>query len=242
MALGDFLKKKPTLPPPGPAPVGGGFQSAMPPGMARGLTSGQESPVDMVRRMKAQGMNQQQVIDAMQREGFSQTQIYDAIDTSSQLERQQQEPAQQGPMPPPLNQFPQQGVQQQQGQFAQQQQPSPGKLEQVDELIERTVDERWREFSGELKRMDEFRVNSETRLAHVETQLANLDQKFDSLKNAVIAKIKDYDTSILNVGTEMKAMEQVFQKILPELQNNVSELSRITARAGGPLPSRTIKK
>ncbi len=222
--------------------MGAGFQAAMPPGMARGLTSGQENPVEMVRRMKAQGMNQQQVIDAMQREGFSQTQIYDAIDTSTQVERQQQEPAQQGPMPP-LNPLPPPGALQPQGGFSQQQQqPSQGKLEQVDELIERTVDEKWREFSSELKRMDEFRVTTETRLSHVETQLANLDQKFDSLKNAVIAKIKDYDTSILNVGTEMKAMEQVFQKILPELQNNVSELSRITARAGGPLPPRAIKK
>ena len=114
------------------------------------------------------------------------------------------------------------------------------KVEQIDELIEKTVQERWKDFSMELKKMDEFRATTETRLAEMESQLHSLDQKFDSLKNAVIAKIKDYDTSILNVGTEMKAMEQVFQKILPELHENVSELSRITSKIGGKKP--VVKK
>ena len=106
--------------------------------------------------------------------------------------------------------------------------------EQVDELIEKTVQEKWHEFTGELKKMEEFKATVETRVAELETHLTSLDNKFDNLKNAVIAKIKDYDTSILNVGTEMKAMEQVFQKILPELQENVSELSRVTSRIKKP--------
>ncbi len=38
----------------------------------------------------------------------------------------------------------------------------------------------------------------------------------------------EYDQNILNVGTEIKVMEKVFQKVLPTLTENVNELSRIT--------------
>lgn len=241
MALGGLFGKKKTIPPPGPTPAAGGLA----PGLARGLTSGKESPPQMVKRMRGQGMNNQQIVEALNREGYSQTQIYDAMDTATQMERDaaqkkgpapgSQPPGQPGapgqPVPPggpaPAQPIPSAG-------------PSAAKLEQVDELIERTVQEKWHEFTGELKKIEEFRGSVEARLASAEAKLDSLDQKFDNLKNAIIAKIKDYDTSILNVGTEMKAMEQVFQKILPELHENVSELSRITSKMGAKKPA--VKK
>jgi len=120
--------------------------------------------------------------------------------------------------------------------------PQQTRMDQVDELIERAIQEKWEKFGDRIKELDEFKASMETRTASVETQLERLDLKFDNLKNAVIAKIKDYDTSILNVGTEMKAMEQVFQKILPDLQQNVSELSRVTSKLSPPGSRKTAKK
>jgi len=246
MELGGLFGKKKEIQPPGPQPGAG-----MAPGLARGLTSGKENPPEMVKRMRGQGMNNQQIVEALNREGFSQTQIYDAMDTATQMERdstQKPGPAQGGPQPPvgppggPGAQPPQMMPPGGQTQAAPQQSqaPSAAKLEQVDELIERTVQEKWHEFTGELKKIEEFRGSVESRLASAEAKLDSLDQKFDNLKNAIIAKIKDYDTSILNVGTEMKAMEQVFQKILPELHENVSELSRVTSKLGAKKPA--VKK
>lgn len=243
MALGGLFAKKKDIQPPGPAPSVG-----MNP-------TGSESPVDMVKRMQAQGMNNQQIIQGLQREGFSQTQIYDALDTASQMQKQggaapgaqgNQPPGppngpppgppgpQAGPggLPPPGGSpggLPPPGNMPPRGQSHR----APAQMEQVDELIEKTVQEKWHEFTGELKQLEEFKGSVESRLASAEAKLDALDQKFDQLKNAIIAKIKDYDTSILNVGTEMKAMEQVFQKILPELHENVTELSRMTHKLGG---------
>jgi len=229
MALGGLFGKKKPVPPPGPAPGTPGIPVA--PGKAP------ETPAQMVARMQGQGMQQTQIVEALGREGYSQTQIYDALDQASQMQKggpatpppmagptagQQPgpPPGPPGPMPGPATPGP----------YVAPIAPTPQKQEQIDELIEKTVEEKWREFSGEIKKLEEFKKTVENRLAKVETQIENLDQKCDNLKNAIIAKIKDYDLSILNVGTEMKAMEQVFQKILPELQQNVSELSRITSK------------
>lgn len=243
MALGGlFGKKKPDVPSPGKPPGG-----AMPPGLARNMMNTKETPAQLVMRMQRQGMSYQDIVGAMQREGYSQTQISEAMDQATQLASQQPAGAQAGMppppggspnMPPPMNKSggmpppgPNQTI------------PSPpmrghrqNNADQIDELVERTVQEKWESFSDRLKELNEFKASMEARLASVETQLERMDTKFDNLKNAVIAKIKDYDTSILNVGTEMKAMEQVFQKILPDLQQNVSELSRVTTKLGGKKP------
>ena len=242
MALGDFLKKKKEIPPPGARPP-----TPMPQGLQRNMMPEKESPEQLVMRLQRQGMSYQDIMAAMRREGYSQTQISDAFDHASQMNQNQNNPyAQnqqqnnQAPMPPPPMPDPQ-GNNQMMPPPMQHQSPSQTKMDQIDELIERTVEEKWEQFSDRIKELDQFKASMESRLANVETQLERLDTKFDNLKNAVIAKIKDYDTSILNVRTEMKAMEQVFQKILPDLQQNVSELGRITGKMSSP-SSRTQKK
>ena len=44
----------------------------------------------------------------------------------------------------------------------------------------------------------------------------------------MLEKVGEYDKHIGDVGTEVKALEKVFQKVLPGFIENVSELSRIT--------------
>ena len=67
----------------------------------------------------------------------------------------------------------------------------------------------------------------------VEQQTKDLKSTLDNLHSAIIGKIGEYDKNLLSVGTEIKAMEKVFQKILPSLSDNVAELSKITTRLKG---------
>ena len=60
-----------------------------------------------------------------------------------------------------------------------------------------------------------------------EQQLKDLSSGLNSLHKSLIEKISEYDKGITNVGTEIKAMEKVFQKILPSLTENVNRLDRI---------------
>ena len=62
----------------------------------------------------------------------------------------------------------------------------------------------------------------------MEQNFQNLKESFSQLQKAVIGKVAEYDKHILDVGTEVKAMEKVFSKVLPVFTENVHELSRIT--------------
>jgi hypothetical protein len=57
--------------------------------------------------------------------------------------------------------------------------------------------------------------------------LVELAEGFKKLENKLINKISSYDKNIMDVNSEIKALEKVFQKITPTLINNVNELSKI---------------
>jgi len=76
------------------------------------------------------------------------------------------------------------------------------------------------------------------RMTQLDNNFKNIQTNFDKLHAALIGKVGEYDQNILNVGAEIKAMEKVFQKILPTFTENVQTLSRITEK----LSSKTLKK
>ena len=53
----------------------------------------------------------------------------------------------------------------------------------------------------------------------------------NSLNRSMMGKISEYDKNISNVGTEIKAMEKVFEKVLPSLTENVNKLERMSKSA-----------
>ena len=49
--------------------------------------------------------------------------------------------------------------------------------------------------------------------------------EIENMHTAVVGKLSDYDKNLINVGTEIKAMEKVFQKVLPTFTDNINELT-----------------
>ncbi|MBI4449015.1 hypothetical protein HY641_03250 [Candidatus Woesearchaeota archaeon] len=233
MAMFDFLKKKESAPPPLAPPAIPG-----------------ETPTEYVASMQQQGLSNNQIIQILQRQGYNQTQVYDALnqaalkstitggvpiagsDIVSPLTPPSglpfaAEPAQ-GPRLGPV-QAPPSGL----PPFIQ---PGREQLESrqgasFEELAESIIEEKWRELQKRLDKDREWRENSEIRIGKIEQQILDVRNELDNLHKAIVSKIGDYDKSLLSVGTEIRAMEKVFQKILPELTENVSELSRITKTA-----------
>ncbi len=101
----------------------------------------------------------------------------------------------------------------------------------IEEVAEAIIDEKWEELLRNLNKISEWKEKTEAKLNKFEQELAEVRASFDKLHKAIIGKIGEYDQNILNVGTEIKAMERVFQKILPTFTENVNELSRITKNA-----------
>ena len=100
--------------------------------------------------------------------------------------------------------------------------------EEVEELIESVIEEKWEELSKDITKIVEWKNEVETKISKLEQRFESLKDDFDKLHQAIIGKIGEYDKNILEVGAEVKAMEKVFSKVLPLFTENVSELARIT--------------
>lgn len=175
-------------------------------------------PVDQVLQMQSQNMTNNQIVEALQRGGYDINTIMDAIAQAEAVSGVQPMPqASPGPLPP--SGFPP---------LPPPQLPSEKPGEGTEELIEKVVDEKWQEFSREMAKWAEWRDNINLRAEKLEQGMVDTRGDLDNLHKAIVAKIGEYDKNLIDVGTEIKAMEKVFQKVLPTLTENVTELSRVT--------------
>ncbi len=201
-----------------------------------------DTPVNQVIEMRSQGMSNNQISQTLQRQGYNSTQIFDAFNQadmkgavepipSQNLGGQQQEPEKK--MPPVMDlsssqqyddasQYPQ-NFQETQNMY---QDPGIG----TEELVESIIDEKWEELMKDINKVIDWKNRTEARVAKVEQKIDDLKDRFDQLHKAIIGKVGEYDKHILDVGTEIKALEKVFQKVLPQFADNVKELSIISER------------
>lgn len=165
------------------------------------------SLVDQIIAMQQQGYTDNMIIQALQRAGYPPAEISDAM---AQVQ------AKQGMEP-----FP--GMQ-----SAPQEQSFTPPTEGTEELVEKIVDEKWQSYQKELGKYGDWQQKAETRMDRIEQVVQDLKSDVENLHKAIVAKIGDYDRNLLDVGTEIKAMEKVFSKVLPELTDNVAELGRMS--------------
>jgi DNA-binding transcriptional MerR regulator len=190
-------------------------------------------PIDQVRAMRIKGFDNNQIVQALQRNGYSSTQIFDAL---NQADLVSGAPAFPGNNAGPAT--------------AEARGSSPGTgegfeegssmagitNEEVEELIESVIEEKWDELGKDINKIVEWKAEVEGKIAKLDQRIEGLQDSFDKLHQAVIGKVGEYDKNILEVGAEVKAMEKVFSKVLPLFTENVSELARITqALKKGPI-------
>jgi hypothetical protein len=178
----------------------------------------QNSPIDMVKALRSQGMDNNQIIQSLQRQGLSSNVIFDAmnqVEAAPQEQNQGQDNFQSYPV------F-SQGVPEAPRQKAQLSENTTS-----EELIEAIVEEKWNSLVKDLNKIIEWKNATTTKMTAIDQKIEDIRREFDKLHGAIIAKIDDYDKNISNVGAEVKAMEKVFSKVLPVFAENVSELSRI---------------
>jgi len=177
-----------------------------------------QPPVSLVLQMRQQGFSNNQIVQSLQREGFKSHLIFDAMNQADNRPAgdvgavDEQQPMDQG-----------QGYQDVQ----QMQAPSHSK-EEIEQIVESVVEEKIEEVNKGISKIVEWKEKTDERIAKIEQMIVDLKANFEGLHSGVIGKIEEYDKGITDVGTEIKALEKVFQKILPTLTENVSELSRIT--------------
>lgn len=208
------------------------------------MPAGFSSPVEQVRAMRMQGFDNAQIIATLQRDGYPASLISDAFNKADVVPESGAAPmmAQSsmmgqasvaGPTP-----FEQQSPFEQGGLEA----PSPAAAFQehvseihpessgseTEELVEAIIDEKWNDLVKDINKIIDWKNSAEARLATIEARLNDLSRQFDKVYQALVGKIGEYDSHILEVGAELKAMEKVFSKVLPTFTENVKQLADIT--------------
>ena len=187
------------------------------------------TPTSNVLNMQQQGISNNQIVQDMTQQGYTPDQINDAMNMASvkgavdagaggsaqawqpQQAAPQAEQQQMPPPPPPS--------------FVSESTPEDRRIE---ELAEAIIEEKWRELSKNIDKIIEWKEKTETKVAELETGFNDLKKSFESLHDAILGKVSEYDQNIISLSSDIKAMEMVFQKLLPTFTENVNELSRIT--------------
>jgi len=172
-----------------------------------------EVPLSQVISMQTQGLTSNQIIQTLQRQGYPPTQIYDAL---AQAEAKKSiEPMEvPGEMPP-------------------KEAKPEAKHPESEVIVEQLVEEKWGALQKDLAKINEWKDAVSSRMDKLEQSVSDVKMDLDGLHKAIVARIGEYDKTLMDVGTEIKAMEKVFEKVLPDLTTNVQELSRITAKVKG---------
>ncbi|MGV8169061.1 MAG: hypothetical protein ACP5N3_03315 [Candidatus Nanoarchaeia archaeon] len=175
----------------------------------------QNSPTELIKTLRMQGMDNNQIIQTLQKQGFSSNVIFDAMNqvdiTPKEDEYQDFSPATTGMSMPKM----QKAIM-----------PAPNTTDE--ELIEAIIEEKWSGLVKDLDKLIEWKNTTTSKVAAMEQKMEDMRHEFDKLHSAIIAKIDDYDKNISNVGAEVRAMEKAFSKVLPVFAENVAELSRIS--------------
>lgn len=106
-------------------------------------------------------------------------------------------------------------------------------IERIEEIAEAIIDEKWNEIVRSINKIIDWKERTETNITRLEQRFTDLKKEFDNLSQGVLGKIGDYDKNLNNLGVEIKAMERVFQNIIPSLTENVHTLEKITGRMKG---------
>lgn len=201
------------------------------------LAAAPDVPIDQVAAMKGQGYSNNQIIQTLQRDGYTSSQIFDAMSQAEMSENNTMQQDNIQPMQPIQSPSSYQDM-------------SPQPMQPIgmgggmgsgmgmgmsglggssnEELIEAIIDEKWNELVKDINKVIEWKQKADAKLQVMEQRMNDLKDQFDKLHQAIIGKIGEYDKNMLNVSTEMQAMEKVFSKVLPSFMDNVNELTRIT--------------
>jgi hypothetical protein len=100
----------------------------------------------------------------------------------------------------------------------------------IQSLVEEIIDEKWRELMASIGDIATWKAQMADETEAIKQEILRIQSRFDNLQAAVLGKVDEYSKGITEIGSEMKALEKVFEKILEPLSSNIKELASITEK------------
>ncbi len=111
-----------------------------------------------------------------------------------------------------------------------QQQETESSSEQIQEIAEAIIEEKWQEANAKIGDIALWKDRVDSDLTAIKQEILRTQDHFKNLQSAVLGKVTEYNKNILDINSEMKALEKVMEKIIQPLTTNVKELGKITAK------------
>ncbi len=197
-------------------------------------------PVDKVQQMRQQGLSNNQIIQALQGMNYDSTLIFDALNQADIKGGVEQVPVYQDDSPSGAYQNPVQPQAEAPSSLPGEeippgpafQEPGPqldtNSLERIEEIAEAIIDEKWNDIVKSINKIIDWKDRTESKITRIEQEISDIKENFDNLTKGVLGKVGEYDQNLSEIGTEIKAMEKVFQKVLPTLTENIHTLDQLT--------------
>ena len=112
-------------------------------------------------------------------------------------------------------------------------QPAVDITERIHEIAESIVNEKWEEFMGRVGDLTAWQERVNMNISAIKQEIVRMQDRYENLQKAVLGRVGEYDKGIVEIHTEMKALEKVFERIIDPLVTNVKELERITTKLKG---------
>ena len=99
--------------------------------------------------------------------------------------------------------------------------------DEMQSIVEEIIEDKWKEMLTSMGDITTWKVQVEDDLEGAKQELLRIQSRFDTMQAAMVGKVGEYEGSMRDLSTEMKALEQVMGKILEPLTSNIKELGRI---------------
>jgi len=106
--------------------------------------------------------------------------------------------------------------------------PARASYEMVEEIVESVVKEKWDDMIKNVGDIKLWKERMQVDTNAIKQEILRMQDRMDSLQKSLIGKLTDYDQGVKEIGTEIKALEQVLQKIIGPLTKNIKELEKVT--------------
>jgi len=107
--------------------------------------------------------------------------------------------------------------------------PKPA-IEDIEEVAGALVDEKWEAFTKKLGEVEDWRKDASAEITGVKEQVRKLEKRLGNMETAIFGKIEEYSKGIEGVSAEIKALQRVFQNIMPAFTQNVKDLRQIVEK------------
>jgi hypothetical protein len=163
-----------------------------------------------IGEMRAKGMQPREIVRDLTAKGYPSTDIATGMEMSSQSPAFYPSSAPMGmpspPTPPPR--------------------PTPIRIpiEDIERVSEAIISEKWKDVAKDIDDVKKWRDETDMTLSNLSDRMTKLEMKLESVEQAILGKVEEYGKSITDVGTELKAMQRVFQTVMPTFTENIKDL------------------